>query len=396
MAPIALMPHAVFVFLEAMRNWRGGQFHRRAPHVLQAQLTGRGKGLTFQEYSPEFPHVKGTLGFAGRPGGPAFYVSTVDNTRNHGPGSQGSKTEADSCFGRLADANSEAVVERRELQPGGKPPRQVRLGLPELHPDLGSSHTARENASDRSLRGRVSLRCRRLVCEETRRHARRPRAATAALLSRITQRHGHHGKRTRDRAPPARRGPRSSGAERDGMCAGITIPGVLGEEHVERAACASTRVTVPSQRLPFSVTPFSFLCSTPRWAKARAFSAVGAAGRHDRRRRRVPDDAWSGEVRAQPSARLSPRPSPPPSAPVRPPPPRPPPPRPPPPRPRRRPPRHVGDARAPRARVLEHVLLEEDELADQVVEQPAVAVVAPQRASCSFAREVQLHGPCSA
>ena len=39
MAPIALMPHAVYVFLEAMRNWRGGQFHRRAPHVLQAQLT---------------------------------------------------------------------------------------------------------------------------------------------------------------------------------------------------------------------------------------------------------------------------------------------------------------------------------------------------------------------
>ena len=129
MAPIALMPHAVYVFLEAMRNWRGGQFHRRAPHVLQAQLTGRGKGLTFQEYSPEFPHVKGTLGFAGRPGGPAFYVSTVDNSRNHGPGSQGSKTEADSCFGRLADANSEAVVERMKLQPGGKPPNGFVSGV---------------------------------------------------------------------------------------------------------------------------------------------------------------------------------------------------------------------------------------------------------------------------
>ena len=25
----------------------------------------------------------------GRPGGPSFYISTVDNTHNHGPGSQG-------------------------------------------------------------------------------------------------------------------------------------------------------------------------------------------------------------------------------------------------------------------------------------------------------------------
>ena len=30
---------------------------------------------------------------SGRPGGPAFYISTVDNSQNHGPGSQGSKSE---------------------------------------------------------------------------------------------------------------------------------------------------------------------------------------------------------------------------------------------------------------------------------------------------------------
>jgi hypothetical protein len=122
LAPIALMPHAVHTFLEAMRGWKGGVFHRRAGHVLQAQLSARTHGLAFQEYSPEFPHVKGTLGFAGRPGGPAFYISTLDNTRNHGPGSQNSATEADSCFGKLADKESEAVVERMKLQPGAKPP----------------------------------------------------------------------------------------------------------------------------------------------------------------------------------------------------------------------------------------------------------------------------------
>jgi hypothetical protein len=44
----------------------------------------------FSFAKPEFPHVPGTLGYAGRLGGPAFYISTIDNSRNHGPGSQGS------------------------------------------------------------------------------------------------------------------------------------------------------------------------------------------------------------------------------------------------------------------------------------------------------------------
>ena len=89
-APLELMPHAVHTFLELVRTWKGGAFHRNAGHVLQAHATagGRAAGLAFQEYSPKYPHVEGTLGFAGRPGGPAFYISTVDNTRNHGPASQ--------------------------------------------------------------------------------------------------------------------------------------------------------------------------------------------------------------------------------------------------------------------------------------------------------------------
>ena len=152
-APIALMPHAVFTFLEAVRLWKGGMFHRNAGHVLQVQTVGSdAKGLAFQEYSPQYPHVESTLGFAGRPGGPAFYMcvhlparprtaslrqtllvarcgaphhhhhhhhhssapslplpslascsSIIDNTRNHGPASQGSKTEADSCFGKIRE-----------------------------------------------------------------------------------------------------------------------------------------------------------------------------------------------------------------------------------------------------------------------------------------------------
>lgn len=42
---------------------------------------------------------------AGRPGGPDFYISTIDNTKNHGPGSQNKDAklldEADNCFAML-------------------------------------------------------------------------------------------------------------------------------------------------------------------------------------------------------------------------------------------------------------------------------------------------------
>jgi hypothetical protein len=103
MAPSSLMPHAVFSFLEISRQWQGRGFHRIASHVLQVQTIGKFKSLAFQEYSPEFPHKKGTVGYAGRPSGPAWYVSLIDNSRNHGPGSQQKKNpyEADSCFGKV-------------------------------------------------------------------------------------------------------------------------------------------------------------------------------------------------------------------------------------------------------------------------------------------------------
>ena len=73
-APIAWMPHAVYVFLDAAVTRKGPRwsaaFHRNAGHVLQAFLrAGPGAmGLAFQEYDARFPHEKYTLGFAGRPG----------------------------------------------------------------------------------------------------------------------------------------------------------------------------------------------------------------------------------------------------------------------------------------------------------------------------------------
>jgi cyclophilin family peptidyl-prolyl cis-trans isomerase len=60
-----------------------------------------------------------TLFWAGRPGGPEFYISTQNNKGNHGPGSQGSDTEADSCFGKIVEGLD--VVKRMQKQPGAGP-----------------------------------------------------------------------------------------------------------------------------------------------------------------------------------------------------------------------------------------------------------------------------------
>lgn len=117
-APIELLPHAVLLFLEladahAERDARAPAFHRNAGHVLQIDVDGppAHRGLAFQEYDARYPHRIGVLGYAGRPGGPACYISTLDNTENHGPGSQGSKMgEADSPFGRVLTGQD--VVER--------------------------------------------------------------------------------------------------------------------------------------------------------------------------------------------------------------------------------------------------------------------------------------------
>jgi hypothetical protein len=60
--------------------------------------------LAFPDYSEEYPHMEWTLGFAGRPGGPDFYINLDDNTELHGPGGQyqhALEEQGDSCFGRI-------------------------------------------------------------------------------------------------------------------------------------------------------------------------------------------------------------------------------------------------------------------------------------------------------
>jgi hypothetical protein len=121
LGPIEFIPYSVYFFLEyILQEFKTGSFHRNAGHVLQAMLTGTKPQISFawQEYSPSYPHQKYTLGYAGRPSGSrAIYISTVDNTHNHGPGSQGSKTEADCLFGKVTKQSHE-IVQRMEKQPG--------------------------------------------------------------------------------------------------------------------------------------------------------------------------------------------------------------------------------------------------------------------------------------
>ena len=103
MAPLAFQPYSVYNFLEVARGLHPHNpharphsgFHRKASHVLQATMASDygQQPLAFQEYSKEYPHKQRTVGYCGRPSGGrgCWYISTLDNTKNHGPGSQQQK-----------------------------------------------------------------------------------------------------------------------------------------------------------------------------------------------------------------------------------------------------------------------------------------------------------------
>lgn len=121
MAPISLIPCSVYNYLEIARTWKKGAFHRNAGHVLQAisrsDITER---MPFQEYSKEYPHKKYTMGYAGRPSGPEFYISIQNNSGAHGPGSQQKHNpfEADCIIGSLIQGVEDGTVDRIHTMPG--------------------------------------------------------------------------------------------------------------------------------------------------------------------------------------------------------------------------------------------------------------------------------------
>jgi cyclophilin family peptidyl-prolyl cis-trans isomerase len=126
LAPLDKMPVTIHMFLQQVRHklWNGAAFAINAGHILQAGPHQYNNGtyianhdiymdkfiqanlhqLPFQEYHQEYPHQQWTLGYAGRPAGPDFYINKIDNSENHGPGGQlhhDLHEEADPCFGKL-------------------------------------------------------------------------------------------------------------------------------------------------------------------------------------------------------------------------------------------------------------------------------------------------------
>lgn len=126
-ASLDTMPHSVHLFLEQVYHhlWDGCAFLAgRANQRIQASpfrdITLRDKSLydmfrkldldtvSFQEYNRTYPHVKGSLAFSGRPGGPDFYINLADNTHLYGPAGEKHdhhtlEEEGDPVFARVVD-----------------------------------------------------------------------------------------------------------------------------------------------------------------------------------------------------------------------------------------------------------------------------------------------------
>jgi cyclophilin family peptidyl-prolyl cis-trans isomerase len=123
MAPLDMMPHSVYMFLEMVdaKLFDGCSFILNAMHVIKAApLPYDGssaaakvrsfalKGLesvAFREYSPDYPHGPYTVGFA-VDGSPSFYINTQDNTDVH---------VGEPCFAKIISGFE--TVQRMEQAP---------------------------------------------------------------------------------------------------------------------------------------------------------------------------------------------------------------------------------------------------------------------------------------
>lgn len=123
MAPLDLMPHSVYTFLEmaSLGLLDGCSFILNALHVVKAaplpfngsfnqekaqQFAASGlESVAFREYSADYPHKPYTIGFAAD-GTPSFYINTEDNSEIH---------VGDPCFGKVVSGIE--TVKRLEASP---------------------------------------------------------------------------------------------------------------------------------------------------------------------------------------------------------------------------------------------------------------------------------------
>ena len=120
MAPLSTVPHAIETFLDLVTNkiWDNTILysHHTQSHVIAAAPIAYGTfndksheietmgftGVSFPEYSKDFPHKRATIGFAGMSNN--FYINSMDNEDHHGPGGQQHhelEGDADPCFGEI-------------------------------------------------------------------------------------------------------------------------------------------------------------------------------------------------------------------------------------------------------------------------------------------------------
>ncbi|KAL3780009.1 hypothetical protein HJC23_000299 [Cyclotella cryptica] len=106
LGPLDIMPHTIKTFLEMIERetYIDGTFILAKDHIIlggpsdlhdaenNQRLTERmlqhgyhpDGALLFNEYSDEYPHVQGTVGFTAGKSGPMFYINLINNSEIHG------------------------------------------------------------------------------------------------------------------------------------------------------------------------------------------------------------------------------------------------------------------------------------------------------------------------
>ena len=125
MAPLDLMPHSVYTFLEMVDHHLldGCSFILNAMNIIKAAPLPYEKGLpsakemaenfhkfnldtvSFSEYNSNFAHEQYTIGFAAD-GSPDFYINTGDNTEEH---------SGEPCFARIVSGFE--TMKKMEAEP---------------------------------------------------------------------------------------------------------------------------------------------------------------------------------------------------------------------------------------------------------------------------------------
>lgn len=125
MAPLSMTPHAIETFLDMVTNKIYDNTvlysHQSTSHVVASAPISYGTfqskqheletlgftGVSFPEYSKDFPHKKYTLGFSGM--STSFFINSMNNEDHHGPGGQQHhelEGDADPCFGEIIQGHT--------------------------------------------------------------------------------------------------------------------------------------------------------------------------------------------------------------------------------------------------------------------------------------------------